>query len=215
MNIPIVIEQTSRGERSFDIYSRLLKDRIVLLGSPIDDAVANLVTAQLLHLESEDPEKDISMYINSPGGSGTALLGIYDAMQYIRSDVSTVCVGQAASAAAILLACGAPGKRFALPNARILMHQPHGELGGQAVDIDIHAREMLRQRRLVDEILARHTGQPVDRIHADTDRDFILGAEEAKAYGVIDHVMTRRPATMAAFEPKRQNEGNGNSGSSG
>src|SRR5919199_2680679 len=194
MNIPIVIEQTSRGERSFDIYSRLLKDRIVLLGSPIDDAVANLVTAQLLHLESEDPEKDISMYINSPGGSGTALLGIYDAMQYIRADVSTVCVGQAASAAAILLACGAPGKRFALPNARILMHQPHGELGGQAVDIDIHAREMLRQRRLVDEILARHTGQPVDRIHTDTDRDFILGAEEAKAYGVIDYVMARPPA---------------------
>jgi ATP-dependent Clp protease, protease subunit len=213
MNVPIVIEQTSRGERSFDIYSRLLKDRIVVLGSPIDDAVANLVTAQLLHLESEDAEKDINMYINSPGGSGTALLGIYDAMQYIRSDVSTVCVGQAASAAAILLACGAPGKRFALPNARILMHQPHGELGGQAVDIDIHAREMLRQRRLVDEILARHTGQPVERIHADTDRDFILGAEEAKAYGVIDHVMTRRPAGLAAFEPAPDAPG-GNGGSS-
>jgi ATP-dependent Clp protease protease subunit len=210
MFVPIVIEQTNRGERSFDIYSRLLNDRIVVLGSPIDDAVANLITAQLLHLESEDPEKDINVYINSPGGSSTALLGIYDAMQYLRSDVSTVCVGQAASAAAVLLAAGAPGKRFALPNARILMHQPHGELGGQAVDIDIHAREILRQRQVVDEILARHTGQPVEKIHKDTDRDFILGAEQAKEYGVIDHVMSRRSPTLASFQPAPDPAENGN-----
>ena len=211
MNVPIVIEQTSRGERSFDIYSRLLNDRIVVLGSPIDDAVANLITAQLLHLESENPEKDINVYINSPGGSGTALLGIYDAMQYVRSDVSTVCVGQAASAAAVLLASGAPGKRFALPNARILIHQPQGELGGQAADIDIHAREILRQRQLVDEILARHTGQPVERISKDTDRDFILGAEEAREYGVVDHVMVRPPKNVAAFRPSADPTGNGDS----
>jgi len=211
LNVPIVIEQTSRGERSFDIYSRLLNDRIVVLGSPVDDTVANLITAQLLHLESENPEKDISLYINSPGGSSTALLGIYDAMQYIRSDVSTLCVGQAASAAAVLLAAGARGKRFALPNARILMHQPHGELGGQAVDIDIGAREILRQRQLVDEILSRHTGQPVDKIHSDTERDFILGADEAKDYGVIDHVMTSRTPTMAAFEASSDLSGNGRS----
>jgi ATP-dependent Clp protease protease subunit len=209
MNIPIVIEQTSRGERSYDIFSRLLGDRIVVLGSPIDDAVANLVTAQLLHLESEDQDKDVNVYINSPGGSGTALLGIYDAMQYIRPDVSTVCVGQAASAAAVLLAAGAAGKRFALPNARILMHQPHGELGGQAADLDIHAREILRQRRLVDEILARHTGQPVERISRDTDRDFILDAERAREYGVIDHVMTRRPPATARLEAISEPSGNG------
>jgi ATP-dependent Clp protease, protease subunit len=211
MNVPIVIEQTNRGERSFDIYSRLLNDRIVVLGSPIDDVVANLITAQLLHLESEDPEKDINLYINSPGGSSTALLAIYDAMQYVRSDVSTVCVGQAASAAAVLLATGAPGKRFALPNARILLHQPHGELGGQAVDIDIHAREILRQRHLVDEILARHTGQPVERISKDTDRDFILGGEQAKEYGLIDHIMTRRTPAVSAFKPAPEPTGNGSS----
>src|SRR5438034_5545908 len=153
--VPIVIEQTTRGERSFDLYSRLLKDRIVILGSVVDDGVANLITAQLVHLESEDPDKDVHLYINSPGGSSTALLAIYDTMQYIRPDVSTMCMGQAASAAAVLLAAGAAGKRLALPNARILMHQPHGELGGQAADIDIHAREILRQRALVSEILAR------------------------------------------------------------
>jgi ATP-dependent Clp protease protease subunit len=190
--VPIVIEQTSRGERSFDLYSRLLKDRIVFLGTPIDDTVANLVTAQLIHLESEDPEKDINLYINSPGGSSTALLGIYDTMQYVRSDVSTICMGQAASAAAVILAAGARGKRFALPHARILMHQPHGELGGQAVDIDIHAREILRQRHLVDEILARHTGQALQRITTDTDRDFILTAEQARDYGVVDEVISSR-----------------------
>jgi ATP-dependent Clp protease, protease subunit len=190
--VPIVIEQTSRGERSFDLYSRLLKDRIVFLGTPIDDTVANLVTAQLIHLESEDPEKDINLYINSPGGSSTALLSIYDTMQYVRSDVSTICMGQAASAAAVILAAGARGKRFALPHARILMHQPHGELGGQAADIDIHAREILRQRHLVDEILARHTGQPLEKITTDTDRDFILTAEQASDYGVVDEVISSR-----------------------
>jgi len=190
--VPMVVEQTTRGERSFDIYSRLLKDRIVFLGSPVDDVVANLVSAQLLHLEAEDPEKDICLYLNSPGGSATALFAIHDTMQYVRPDVSTVCVGQAASAAAVLLACGARGKRFALPNARILLHQPHGELGGQASDIDIHAREILRQRQVVDELLAQRTGQPVEKIARDTDRDFILSAEEARAYGVIDDILARR-----------------------
>jgi ATP-dependent Clp protease, protease subunit len=192
--VPTVIEQTARGERSFDLYSRLLKDRIVILGSPIDDAVANLVTAQLIHLEAEDPEKDINVYVNSPGGSGTALVGIYDTIQCIRPAVSTICVGQAASAAAVILAAGTPGKRFALPHARILIHQPHGELGGQAADLEIHAREALRQRRLIDEILARHTGQPVEKVTRDTDRDFILSAEQAKEYGIVDDVLATRRA---------------------
>jgi ATP-dependent Clp protease, protease subunit len=199
--VPMVIEQTTRGERSFDIYSRLLKDRIVILGTPIDDGVANLVVAQLLHLEAEDPEKDINLYINSPGGSGTALLGIYDAMQHVRPDVSTICVGQAASAGAVLLAAGAAGKRFALPHTRVLIHQPSGGFEGQAADMEIHAREILRQRQLIDEILARHTGQPIDRIRRDTDRDFILSAEEARDYGLLDQVIQRRPALTAAFEP--------------
>ena len=191
--VPTVIESTARGERSFDIYSRLLKDRIVVLGSPIDDGVANLVTAQMLHLEAEDPERDIDVYINSPGGSGSALLALYDTIQCIRPDVSTICVGQAASAAAVLLAGGSQGKRFALPHARMLIHQPHGELGGRAADIEIHAREALRQRREIDEILARHTGQPVQKIHDDTDRDFILSAEEAVEYGLIDDVLGGPP----------------------
>jgi ATP-dependent Clp protease protease subunit len=207
---PIVIEQTSRGERSFDIYSRLLKDRIVFLGTPVDDTVANLVTAQLLHLESEDPEKDINLYINSPGGASTALLGIYDTMQYVRAEVSTICMGQAASAAAVLLAAGARGKRFALPHARILIHQPHGEVGGQAVDIEIHAREILRQRHLVDEILAQHTGQPLEKISRDTDRDFILTAEQAKDYGVIDEVISSRTLPhISEVSPARGPEANG------
>jgi ATP-dependent Clp protease, protease subunit len=210
--VPVVVEQTSRGERSFDVYSRLLKDRIVILGSPIDDHLANLITAQLLHLESEDPEKDISLYINSPGGSATALLAIHDTMGYVKPDVSTICVGQAASAAAVLLACGARGKRFALPHARVLLHQPHGEVGGQAVDIDIHAREFLRQRRLVDEILAERTGQPLEKVSRDTDRDFILTAEEAKRYGVIDEVIDRRARSLADFEPAMPPSGNGMSG---
>jgi ATP-dependent Clp protease protease subunit len=190
--VPVVIEQTSRGERSFDIYSRLLKERIVFLGTPIDDNVANLVMAQLLHLESEDPDKDIHLYINSPGGEITALFAIYDTMQYIKPDVSTICMGQAASAAAVLLAAGAKGKRFALPHSRILLHQPHGGAQGQAVDIEIQAREILRYRKLLDEILARHTGQPLEKVSKDTDRDFILTSAEAKEYGIIDDVITSR-----------------------
>ncbi|MBC7253461.1 MAG: ATP-dependent Clp endopeptidase proteolytic subunit ClpP [Actinobacteria bacterium] len=190
--IPIVIEQTSRGERSFDIYSRLLKDRIIFLGTEIDDHVANVVMAQLLHLESEDPEKDIHLYINSPGGIVTSTLAIYDTMQYVKADVSTICIGQAASGAALLLAAGAKGKRFALPHSRVLLHQPAGGASGQAVDIDIHAREILRLRDLLDNILAKHTGQPLEKIRADTDRDFIMTAYEAKEYGVIDAVIERK-----------------------
>jgi ATP-dependent Clp protease protease subunit len=206
--VPMVVEQTTRGERSFDIYSRLLQDRIVILGTPVDDAVANLVVAQLLHLDSEDPGKDVSLYINSPGGSSTALLGIYDTMQYLRSDVSTICIGQAASAAAVLLAAGAAGKRFALPHARVLIHQPHGEMGGQAADLEIHAREILRQRREVEEILARHTGQTIEQLSRDSDRDFILTSEEAKAYGVIDEVISGRQM-LVPFVPSESTSGNG------
>ncbi len=190
--IPMVVEQTARGERAYDIYSRLLTERIIFLGTPIDDNIANLVIAQLLHLESEDPDKDISIYVNSPGGVVTAGLAIYDTMQYIKPDVSTICIGQAASAAAVLLTAGATGKRYALPNSRILIHQPHGGASGQAIDIDIQAREILRMRKTLDEILAKHTGQPVDKIHNDTDRDYIMTAEEAKEYGIVDEVVTQR-----------------------
>jgi ATP-dependent Clp protease protease subunit len=197
--VPTVLEQSSRGERAYDIYSRLLRDRIVILGSQVDDDVAGLLVAQLLHLESEDPEKDISLYINSPGGSATAMFAIYDTMQFIRADVSTVCLGMAASAAAVLLSGGAPGKRFALPNARVLIHQPHGGAQGQSVDIEIQAREIAYLRHRMEEVLAFHTGQPVAKIAADTDRDYILGAEEAVAYGLVDHVLDRRvPAPRAA-----------------
>jgi len=190
--VPIVVEQTSRGERSFDIFSRLLNERVVFLGTEIDDVVANLVIAQLLHLESEDPEKDINLYINSPGGSVTSALAIYDTMQYIRCDVSTICIGQCASAAAVLLAAGAAGKRYALPNSRVLIHQPWGGTQGQVTDIEIQAREMLRMRDALDRILSQHTGQPMEKIHADTERDNIMTAEEAKAYGLIDAVFTQR-----------------------
>jgi ATP-dependent Clp protease protease subunit len=190
--IPIVIEQTNRGERSFDIYSRLLKDRIIFLGTEIEDQVANVVMAQLLHLESEDPEKDINVYINSPGGIVTSTLAIYDTMQYVKADVSTICIGQAASGAAILLAAGAKGKRFALPYSRVLLHQPAGGTSGQAVDIDIHAKEILRLRALLDEILSKHTGQPIDKISTDTDRDFIMTAMEAQDYGLIDAVIEKK-----------------------
>ncbi len=208
--IPMVVEQTSRGERSFDIYSRLLKERIVFVGQAIDDHVANLITAELLHLESEDAEKDVNLYINSPGGVSTALFAIYDTMKFVKPDVATTCVGQAASAAAVLLAAGAPGKRFALPNARVLIHQPHGEIGGQAVDMEIHAKEAIRNRRLVDELLARHTGQPVEKVSADTDRDFILTAEQAKDYGIVDQILTNRLAAMGPFEAsERHVSGNG------
>jgi ATP-dependent Clp protease protease subunit len=190
--VPVVIEQTNRGERSFDIYSRLLKERIVFLGTPLDDTVANLVMAQLLHLESEDPEKDIQLYINSPGGSVTSLLAIYDTMQYIKPDVTTICMGQAASAAAVLLAAGTKGKRYGLPHSRVLIHQPSGGAEGQSVDIEIQAREILRMRRMLDEILAVHTGQDLEKIARDTDRDFIMTAEQAKEYGIIDDIIESR-----------------------
>jgi ATP-dependent Clp protease protease subunit len=190
--VPIVVEQTSRGERSFDIYSRLLNERIVFLGHEIDDQIADLVIAQMLHLESEDPEKDIQLYINSPGGGVTSGLAIYDTMQYIRCDVATSCVGQCASMAAVLLAAGSPGKRFALPNSRILIHQPWGGTQGQVTDIEIQAKEMLRMRASLDVILATHTGQAVDKIHLDTERDNIMTAEEAQAYGLVDGVMVHR-----------------------
>jgi ATP-dependent Clp protease protease subunit len=195
--IPTVVEPSERGERSFDIYSRLLKDRVVFLGTPIDDGVANVLMAQFLHLEAEDPDKDISLYINSPGGDATALFAFYDTMRYVKPDVATYCVGQAASAAAVILAAGAPGKRFALPNARVLIHQPHGGMQGQSADLEIHAREILYQRRRVEEILAEHTGQPIERIAADTDRDFIMRAEEAKAYGMVDEVISSRALRSA------------------
>ncbi len=201
--VPIVIEQTPRGERSFDIYSRLLKERIVFIGMEIDDHLANLVMAQLLHLESENPEKDINIYINSPGGTVTSTLAIYDTMQYIRCDVSTVCIGQAASGAAVLLAAGTKGKRFATPHSRILIHQPHGGASGQAIDIDIQAREILRTRRLLDEILAKHTGQPIEKIHQDTDRDFIMVPEQAKEYGIIDEVISQRKIGEETGKPKK------------
>jgi ATP-dependent Clp protease, protease subunit len=193
--VPIVIEQTNRGERSFDIYSRLLKDRIVVLGTPIDDAVGNLVMAQLIHLESEDPDKDINLYINSPGGDITSLFAVYDTMKYIKCDVSTIVMGQAASAAAVILAAGTQGKRFALPHSRVLIHQPHGGAQGQAVDIEIQAKEILRYRRLLDELLSEHTGQPLEKIQRDTDRDFIMTADQAKEYGIIDEVISTRKGT--------------------
>jgi ATP-dependent Clp protease protease subunit len=190
--VPVVVEQTSRGERSFDIYSRLLKERIVFLGTPIDDAVGNLIMAQLLHLESEDPDKDINLYINSPGGDITSLFAIYDTMQYIKPDVSTICMGQAASAAAVLVLAGTKGKRYALPHSRILLHQPHGGASGQAVDIEIQAKEITRYRKLLEELIAEHTGQPLEKVSKDTDRDYILTADEAVAYGVVDEVITSR-----------------------
>ncbi|HEX7464297.1 MAG TPA: ATP-dependent Clp protease proteolytic subunit [Actinomycetota bacterium] len=190
--VPVVIEETSRGERAFDIYSRLLKERIVFLGTPINDAVGNLIMAQLLHLESEDPEKDINLYINSPGGSMTTLFVIYDTMQYIKPDVSTIVMGQAAAAAAVLSLAGTKGKRYALPNARILLHEPYYGAEGQAVDIEIQAKEIVRNRELMNEIIAKHTGQPFERVSKDTDRDFILTAEQAVEYGAIDEVITSR-----------------------
>ena len=190
--VPTVVEQTTRGERAYDLYSRLLRDNIVFIGTPIDDTIANLICAQVLFLESENPDRDINVYINSPGGSITALLAIYDTLSFIRNEVSTICFGQAASAAAVLLAAGTKGKRFALPHSRILIHQPYSGAGGQASDIEIQAKEIQRLRVMLEEILATHTGQSVERISKDTDRDFIMGAEEAKAYGIIDEVITAR-----------------------
>ncbi len=190
--VPMVVEQTSRGERAYDIYSRLLKDNIVFLGMPIDDMVSNLVIAQLLFLEAEDPDKDISIYINSPGGSITAGLAIYDTMRFVKPDISTICIGQASSMAAVLLSAGTKGKRFALPNSRVMIHQPWGGFQGQASDIDIQAREILKMRERLNEILVSHTGQALDKIEKDTDRDFIMSAEEALGYGLIDQVIHRR-----------------------
>src|SRR5438309_3370740 len=192
--VPMVIETSTRGERAFDIYSRLLSERIVFLGSPIDDALANLVTAQLLYLQSEDADRDVNLYVNSPGGSSAALLAIYDTMQTVSCDVATWCLGYAASAAAVILAGGAAGKRYALPHSSILIHQPHGEVGGQAVDIEIDARERPRQRPLSDQILSQHTGKTVAQISADTDRDFIMSPEEALTYGIIDRIVEPRAA---------------------
>lgn len=193
MLIPIVVEQTGRGERSYDIYSRLLRDRIIFLGSAVDDDVANLVVAQLLFLESEDPDKDIHLYINSPGGSVTAGLAIYDTMQYVRSPVSTICVGQAASMGALLLAAGAAGKRYALPHARIMIHQPLGGFQGQATDIEIHAREILRVKERLTEILRAHSGQPLSKLREDVERDYFMTGPEARAYGLVDAVVEKRP----------------------
>jgi ATP-dependent Clp protease protease subunit len=191
--VPTVVEQTPRGERAFDIYSRLLKERIIFLGTPIDDTVANLIMAQLLHLEGEDPEKDIALYINSPGGATTGLMAIYDTMQFIKPDVATYCMGHAASAGAVLLSAGAEGKRFALPHARIMLHQPHiSGLGGQATDIEIHAKEIIKIKEEMNEILSEHTGQDIERIRQDTERDFWMGATEAKDYGVIDEILSAR-----------------------
>jgi ATP-dependent Clp protease, protease subunit len=192
MLVPTVIETTNRGERAYDIYSRLLGERIIFLGSPIDDAVANLVIAQLIHLESDAPERDIQLYVNSPGGDMTALFAIYDTMQFVGPDVSTICVGQAASAAAVLLAAGAPGKRYTLPNARVLIHQPHGGAQGQSVDIEIQVREMVAMRERMVDVLVERTGQTRDRIVADIDRDFILRGDDAVAYGLVDDVITAR-----------------------
>ena len=199
--VPTVVESSSRGERAFDIYSRLLKDRIIFLGTPIDDNVANLIMAQLLHLESEDPEKDISLYINSPGGSITSLFAIYDTMNYISAPVSTVCMGMAASAAAVILAGGAAGKRYALPHARIMMHQPHGGAQGQASDIEIQAKLIVQMREQLNEILAEHTGKSVEKVTVDTERDYWMLADEAVEYGVIDSILTRRE--LAAVQAAR------------
>ncbi len=190
--IPMVIEQTSRGERAYDIYSRLLKDRIIFLGTPIDDVVANTVIAQLLFLEADDPDKDIYLYINSPGGIVTAGLAIYDTMNYIKSAVSTICIGQAASMGALLLCAGSKGKRFSLPHARIMIHQPIGGFQGQATDIEIHAREILKMKDTLNKIMANHTGQPLEKIQADTDRDFFMSGDDARVYGLVDEVITKK-----------------------
>jgi ATP-dependent Clp protease, protease subunit len=199
--VPTVIEQSARGERAFDLYSRLLKERVVFLTGEIDDTVANLIVAQLLHLESEEPAKDINLYINSPGGEMNALFAIYDTMQFIGADVATTCVGQAASSAAVLLAAGAPDKRSTLPHARVLIHQPWGGVQGQSVDIEIQAREVMAQRRQMIEALARHSGQPAERIERDIDRDFILRGEAAVEYGLVDHVIERRQVASLALSP--------------
>jgi ATP-dependent Clp protease, protease subunit len=202
-SIPYVIEQTHRGERTYDIYSRLLKDRIILLGTEIFDELANVIVAQMLFLESEDPDKDINLYINSPGGSVTAGMAIYDTMQYVRPAVSTICVGQAASMGAVLLLAGAKGKRQALPNARIMIHQPMGGAQGQATDIEIQAREILRMKGRLNEIIAKHTGQPMERVEKDSDRDYFMGAQEARAYGIVDEVVSVNRKSLKSAEERR------------
>jgi ATP-dependent Clp protease protease subunit len=212
MLVPIVIEQTNRGERAYDIYSRLLKDRIIFLGAPIDDIFANLVIAQLLFLEAEDPEKDINLYINTPGGSVTSGLGIYDTMQYVKPPINTICLGQAASMGALLLAAGTKGKRYALPNARVMIHQPMGGFQGQATEIDIHAREILKIRERLNEIFAKHTGQPLEKIALDTERDYFMSGEEAKKYGVIDEVITRPPKAVKEFVKEHAGKESGKDG---
>ncbi|MDP9006010.1 MAG: ATP-dependent Clp protease proteolytic subunit [Actinomycetota bacterium] len=199
--VPTVVEQTNRGERAFDLYSRLLKENIIFLATPIDDTVANLIVAQLLHLESENADRDINIYINSPGGDITALFAIYDTMQYVKPDITTLCFGQAASAAAVLLAAGTKGKRLALPHARIIIHQPYGQAMGQAADIELAAKEIERMRSMLEEMLAEHTGQTIEKVHRDTDRDFVMSAAEAKVYGIVDEVLSVResaPADAAA-----------------
>ncbi len=195
--VPTVVEQTNRGERAFDLYSRLLKENIIFIGTPIDDTIANLVVAQLLHLESENADRDVNVYINSPGGDITALFAIYDTMQYVKPDITTICFGQAASAAAVLLAAGTKGKRLALPRARIIIHQPYGQAMGQAADIELAAKEIERMRTMLEELLAEHTGQPIEKIHRDTDRDFVMSAYEAKEYGIIDEVVSMRELAAA------------------
>lgn len=209
MLIPMVIEQTNRGERAYDIYSRLLKDRILFIGTPIDDVVSNLIIAQLLFLEAEDPEKDINVYINSPGGLVTAGLAIYDTMQYVKSSLTTICVGQAASMGALLLTAGTKGKRYALPNARIMIHQPSGGFQGQATDIGIQAEEIIKIRRRLDEIMAKHCNQPLEKVHHDSERDFFMSSEEAKAYGLIDEVILRPPKPLKDVKGNTDKEKNG------
>ncbi len=204
--IPMVVEQTSRGERAYDIYSRLLKDRIIFLGTAVDDHVANVIIAQLLFLEAEEPEQDIYIYINSPGGVVTSGMAIYDTMTYVRPDIQTICIGQASSMGALLLSAGNKGKRFALPNSRIMIHQPSGGFQGQSVDIDIHAKEILRMRDTLDKILSHHTGQPIDKIRSDTDRDFFMSGDAAKKYGLVDEVIVSRDAMSKSSERKKKDD---------
>ncbi len=202
--IPMVVEQTSRGERAYDIYSRLLKDRIIFLGDAVDDQVANLIIAQLLFLEAEEPEQDIYIYVNSPGGTVTSGMAVYDTMLYVKPDIQTICIGQASSMGALLLAAGKKGKRFALPNSRIMIHQPSGGFQGQSADIDIHAKEILRMRDALDKILSEHTGQPLEKVRTDTDRDFFMSGEDAKKYGIVDEVITSRDAMSKTSSGKER-----------
>ena len=214
MLIPMVIEQTNRGERAYDIYSRLLKDRIIFIGTPIDDVVSNVIIAQLLFLEAEDPEKDINVYVNTPGGLVTAGLAIYDTIQYVKPSIATICVGQAASMGALLLTAGTKGKRYALPNSRIMIHQPRGGFEGQATDIGIQAEEIIKIRKRLDEIMAKHTSQPVEKVHKDSERDYFMSAEEAKAYGLIDEVIVRPPKSLRPTKGDKDGDGKTSEGKS-